>query len=298
MDCRQYYYDLTHEYNLNFETQLTQNFKNHHWHDCEAKITWNGTKMIENFITTKIWPDKNRKYTHDFVVRNLERLLLFTNPSPFTGMIMTSDNGMCSSPKIPIIEHSQSPIKNSILLPLHPNQVWYWARNHSSNKVKLNNSNCVWYGSRTGYAHIQSKFNMNRTRCPMFMTDRECVVNMNLQNVRFGTYPSYFKNDCILAIDGNAYAGSFKTALFHTKLAVRIGGFLKGHRLSSYEWFEPFLRPDVHYIQTTIDSLHETLQRISKMSMQEKQQIASNGHRAFMALINKTSILCYVHNYV
>jgi len=252
--------------------------------------------MIEHILTKKKWPgEKDRIYTHEFVVRNLELLLLFTNPAPFTGMIMTSDNGMCNSPKIPIIEHSRSPLKNSILLPLHPNQVWFWAKNYSTNKVTLNNSNCVWYGSRTGYANIQSKFNVNRTRCSGFMTDRECVVNMNLPNVRFGTHPTYLKNDCMLAIDGNAYAGSFKTALFHQKLAVRIGGFSKGHRLSSYEWFEPFLQPDIHYIQTTIDMLHETLQRVAKMSMQKKQQIAMNGHKAFMALINKTSISCYVN---
>jgi len=297
MNCYNYYNALGQDYHLNTNTRLIQTFKTHSWPKCEAKITWNGTNMIEHIVTYKKWPgEKDRIYTHDFVVRNLEQLLLFTNTAPsFTGMVMTSDNGMCDSPKIPIIEHSQSPLKNSILLPLHSNQVWFWAKNYSTKKeVMLNNSDCVWYGGRTGYAHIQSAFNMNRTRCSKFMTDRECVVNMHLPNIQFGSHLAYLENDCILAIDGNGYAGSLKTALYHQKLAIRVGGFSGGYRLSSYEWFEPFLQDNIHYIQSSIDALPETLERVAKMSMKAKQQIASNGHKAFMALINKTSISCYV----
>ena len=100
----------------------------------------------------------------------------------------------------------------------------------------------------------------------------------------------------MLSIDGNTWASNFRTSLHKGQLVVRVGGFFNKTRWSSYEWFEPFLRPNYHFIQTSIDNLQDTLKRVKTMPISHLQAIASNGQNAFEALSNKTSISCYVRN--
>jgi len=263
---------------------------------CETAVVWDGVNMTLNRTT--------EHFIHPEVIVNLRKLLQFITPTAFEADLFSADNGMCHTSRA-VIEHSRSPIelvKNSLLLPIHQNQVAYWQQ--ASLKIPRGlrfrrRSPCIWRGSKTGYAQLQHLYNHNRTLCNRWETDRECVLRVipqELANVRFGSDRSYTSHDCVLCIDGNTWASSFKTALYNGQLAVRVGGVHKHMRLSSYEWFEPYLNHGTHYIQTTIDNLASTLKVLNHTELEVLHQIALNGQKAFIALTNKTSIACHVRH--
>ena len=295
--CHRYYRRLADTYNLNLQTELRMFPELPKWPDphyfsgggrCEADILWDGKRLNEKKTSS-------RGYVHPLVVSNLRELLQRISPRAFRGTLYTPDNSMCVPRHHSLVEHSQSPLKETTLLPIHANQMAFVRAKTQLARRKLTTKGCAWYGSNTGHAEIQHTLNVNRTRCKSHMNDRSCVVAMGLPNVSFGNSVRYGSFDCMLAIDGNSYAGSFKTSLAKGQLVVRVGGFRNHQRLSSYEWFEPYLRDREHYIQTTIDNLRATLREIEDMPLAELQRIAENGHRAFVALVNNRSIACHVH---
>mmetsp|Transcript_70132 Transcript_70132/g.116493 ORF Transcript_70132/g.116493 Transcript_70132/m.116493 type:complete len:311 (+) Transcript_70132:38-970(+) len=296
-DCEIYYKKLAVEFNLNLQTRPAFSHEGNYTHPtmqkkCEGNLHWR-----RNLMTLSRTNDHRNGFVQPVVFANLFELLNLTQAPPFRGHLLTSDNSMCQPLVSRLVEHSRSPlIKDTILLPIHNNQMQYVRRWTLPVKRTLTQKTCAWYGGRTGQAYIQSEYNINRTSCPNTLTDRKCIVKMKLPNISFGTHPQYNQFDCMLAIDGNGFAGSFKNALQSGQLTVRVGGFSNGKRASSYEWFEPFLRPNYHYIQTSVDGLHDTLEHIKLMPMERIQTIATNGQSAFSALVNKTSIRCYVTN--
>lgn len=290
MDCVRYYEQLAAEFHLNLDTQPVFSHEMTHPAKCEAHVAWNGKEL-------SVMGQSANKLVHKEVLQNLKELLARVRAPRVRGHIYTGDNSMCHSLTDRLIEHSRSPfINDTILLPIHSNQMRYVREFVPPKPRTLRQKTCAWFGGNSGHAVLQSAFNKNRTRCDKAQTDRQCIVAMNLSNVRFGKHAKYHEFDCILAIDGNGYSGSFKTSLENGQLAVRVGGFSHNTRWSSYEWFEPFLRPNYHFIQTSVDNLRQTLEDIKAMPLGDARTIAANGQRAFSALVNETSIMCYVHN--
>ena len=306
--CSRYFAALAHEHNLNLHiTPAMASEESAFPNRCEGTVAWNGSHLVDN----------SSRHTHVNVIYNLEYLLAAMRAPAFSATYHTADNSMCSPRDLPLVEHSRSPaIRSTLLLPIANEQrsvitsfadspnvperrwrtglSWLLARIFQSNPPPRR---CAWFGKQTGYAKVQHKYNLNRTRCNASQTDRQCVVALlDRPYVRFGTDGSAKDYDCMLSIDGNTYASNFKTSLQGGQLVVRVGGYnsTTRRRLSSYEWFEPFLRAGEHYVQTTIDALPETLRRVEAMGVAEMQRIARNGQRAFFALVNSTTIRCYV----
>ena len=324
VDCDAFYTLMASEFNLNLNVRpaLTHTM-NYTRNKCEAGIDWNGDGLsVHRMPVAEVQKSSGMfgvfrrqfdrwlgirnsesvrppKFIHESVVQNLKTLLELTKAPPFRGHLYTADNSMCHPLVDRLVEHSQSPfIRDTILLPIHNNQMKYIQNWTAPFARRIHNRTCAWHGSRTGYATLQSKYNFNRTSCPNHLSDRQCVVRLGLSNVSFGVHSAYKNYDCMLAIDGNTFASSFKTSLHLGQLVVRVGGFANGQRVSSYEWFEPFLKANYHYIQTDIDHLPTTLEKVRNMPTDKMQAIACNGQRAFSALVNETSVRCYVRKTV
>jgi len=297
-ECSDHMASIAREFNLTTDISLTTPSTggpefpdSRFWsQQCESVVDWDG-HVIKNYFLPGI-----HTHVHSSVFENLKFLLEATRPPPFKGVLMTADNSMCKTGSHVLIEHSKSPLARTVLLPLSLPQMEYfrhglkWQKNRT-----IRSKHCAWYGSMNGYANIQTLLNHNRSSCATSLTDRQCVLVKKLPNMSFGRSLHYGKYDCMLAIDGNSWASSFKTSLEVGQLVVRVGGFANRTRLSSYEWFEPYLKHGEHFIQTTIDGLEETLARIKRMPLEELQRIARNGQRAFVALTTNESFRCYVH---
>jgi hypothetical protein len=303
--CENYYHRLAVNFNLKMDSiqrRMTSKRTKIQTQRCESSLKWDGQHLWERPTegTAEV------RHIHQNVVYDLRRLMNFSRPPAFEADIHTADNGFCEdcNGKRVIVEHSRSPLElvsRSLLLPIAPDQVPYWsgssrAIQSASRKATQGQSrpSCIWRGSSTGYAYLQNMYNRNRSTCSAMETDRQCLIKLKVVDAKFGKDAKFMQYDCILAVDGNSFSSIFKTALSAKKLVIRVGGVGDGgERLSSYEWFEPFLRNEVHYIRTTLDSLQSTVARVKTLPVDRWRAIADRGHQALKALVTDESISCY-----
>jgi hypothetical protein len=247
------------------------------------------------------------------VLDHLERLVRASNPPPFNGTLYTADNGwhIGDSNQLVSAANPHELSGHTALLPLHtwhvqaavrfapaaPPFAWDPAVLHD----------CHWTGSKTGYAEVQTKLNANRTKCGTRETDRECVVRLLggvvappgvafLKQVGRTKVPRedlFNRTACLLAIDGNSFAGILFQGLLSGRAMLRVGGWSTGKRVSSYEWFEPLLVEGVHYIRTDIDHVADAVRTVREMPLAELEAIARRGYNAAKSLFTERSQNCY-----
>ena len=305
--CARYYKELSAEFNLNEldPTQMSHAILGSVVGDgdcgqlkkeCEGFIAWNGSSLDRTKYPNQWWAFPS-------IFKSIESFSRKSGLEPFEANLHTSDLPFCNmaTKDLPHVVHSaMAPewnISSSLFLPVYKDifeQVKGFKPKENEWKPK---TRCHWRGSHTGFGQVQSICTRGRTICNANETDRHCVVRTEFAKLdaHFGKSEDYWKQNCIAALDGNSWPSSFKTSLFREKLVLRVGGFnaSDGTWLSHYEWFEPMLKAGVHYMQSTIDGLEATLETIDSMDEEELQQIAKRGKRAFTAITNETSLMCY-----
>lgn len=275
----------------------------------EACFFWDGKRSTVLDKTGVVVSSGGKSpFTHGIIADHFQHIVQTVKPPPFNATISTHDNGWHRGG--PNMVHSANPqcfAEHTTILPLaKENRPSLFKPDEGVHKMynspaqftwdEAAAADCGWAGSGgTGYSHIQSVLNVNRTVCKITETDRECVLGMKLPGVAGGRRKSLFSSSkCLMAIDGNSFASIFRDGLLHGKLVLRVGGYNHGKRVSSYEWFEPLLVEGVHYMRSDIDHLRGSLSSIrAPESHRRIREIAETGFNAARKLFSGTSVLCY-----
>ena len=275
---------------------------------CEAVVYVHSSRVFVHNAQTQ--PDLSKLHRRALLdnLRSIAKALPAT--ATFVAGLHSADLGSCTTShtglkELPSVVSSVAGDESlpPLLLPIHGNQVLRYLKQRAKRPVarKQNTSAaCVWHGSKTGHAKYQSA-HASRSTCAASETDRQCVVKLaagalsGQLEASFDKSAAIFEAPCILAVDGNSYAGLFKDTLLQGSLALRVGGHVHGGRpagsASPYEWYEPLLVDGTHYLRTEIDGLQNTLAALPPSA--DLKRIAAKGRNAALALFDERAFACY-----
>eukprot|EP01062_Namystynia_karyoxenos_P040394 TRINITY_DN29462_c0_g1_i1.p1 TRINITY_DN29462_c0_g1~~TRINITY_DN29462_c0_g1_i1.p1 ORF type:complete len:548 (+),score=35.52 TRINITY_DN29462_c0_g1_i1:82-1725(+) len=163
----------------------------------------------------------------------------------------------------------------------------------------------IWRGAPTGTPLTQHLWGLppNTTARRQLMRVAERAAqdpgSAGVLDVAFGKLPlkELMRHRIVLAVDGHSYASVLKHALLAGSLTVRVGGAPDPESRdlgSSFEWFEPLLRPGVHYLRARSDA-SDLLDKVrwALGNDAEARAVAARGAALMQALQHPLSALCY-----
>lgn len=113
----------------------------------------------------------------------------------------------------------------------------------------------------------------------------------NSLDIEFGRVPwkKFMQHKYVLSLAGNTYSSSFKHAL-------RSGGCVVRQEERSYEWFEHFLIPWIHYVPVKWD-LSDLTEQVEWALANDNQarKIAESGRLLGKDIFSRRKMACYTY---
>jgi hypothetical protein len=145
-----------------------------------------------------------------------------------------------------------------------------------------------WRGSNAGKQKEYRMFDWNSKDLPRLKAVKMARLRKDI-DIEFGFVPwgKFAKNKYILALAGNTYASLFEHAL-------RSGSCILRQEERMFEWYEPFVKPWVHYVPLNWD-LSDLYSKFDWMKANdaEAKSIAERARKIGSQLFTPEIISCY-----
>jgi hypothetical protein len=148
-----------------------------------------------------------------------------------------------------------------------------------------------WRGHNKGVAKELAYFEWKDKLMPRAKAVQMARKKSKVLDAKFGTVPwnKFMANKYVLSLAGNTYSSSFKHEL-------RSGGCVIRQEERSYEWFEHFVEPWVHYVPVKWD-LSDLMKQIAwaKANDDRAREIAEAALKRSRELFSRRKMACYTY---